>query len=128
MHLLRKALPGMLIFAAFRPFSEMNLKHTIALKTVPGTLKMNMGRLTATQVCVSPAGRRVQAVRSVATTLMVMAMVVVVSNACCEPGVNDFSSSSRCTALLKRLTNRRCNGLGDDDVRIGSLIIYGDWW
>ncbi|CAM9767658.1 unnamed protein product, partial [Ectocarpus fasciculatus] len=50
MHLLRKALPGMLIFAAFRPFSEMNLKHTIALKTVPGTLKMNMGRLTATQV------------------------------------------------------------------------------
>ncbi|CAM9600232.1 unnamed protein product [Ectocarpus sp. 6 AP-2014] len=50
MHLLRKALPGILIFAAFRPFSEMNLKHTIALKTVPGTLKMNMGRLTATQV------------------------------------------------------------------------------
>ncbi|CAB1114831.1 unnamed protein product [Ectocarpus sp. CCAP 1310/34] len=50
MHLLRKTLPGMLIFAAFRPFSEMNLKHTIALKTVPGTLKMNMGRLTATQV------------------------------------------------------------------------------
>ncbi|CAM9438002.1 unnamed protein product, partial [Scytosiphon promiscuus] len=49
-HLLRKALPGMLIFAAFRPFSEMNLKHNIALKTVPGTLKMNMGRLTATQV------------------------------------------------------------------------------
>lgn len=40
----------MLILAAFRPFSEMNLKHNIALKTVPGTLKMNMGRLTATQV------------------------------------------------------------------------------
>ena len=50
LHLLRKALPGMLLFAAFRPFSEMNLKHNIALKTVPGTLKMNMGRLTATQV------------------------------------------------------------------------------
>lgn len=50
MHLLRNALPGMIIFAAFRPFSEMNLKQHIALKTVPGTLKMNMGRLTATQV------------------------------------------------------------------------------
>eukprot|EP00903_Cladosiphon_okamuranus_P014404 g13372.t1 len=50
LHLLRKALPGVLIFAASRPFSEMNLKHNIALKTAPGTLKMNMGRLTATQV------------------------------------------------------------------------------
>lgn len=50
LHLLRKTLPGMLIFVAFRPFSEMNLKHNIAIKSVPGALKMNMGRLTATQV------------------------------------------------------------------------------
>eukprot|EP00752_Nemacystus_decipiens_P009643 g8614.t1 len=50
LYLLRNNLPGMIIFAAYRPFSEINRKHNIALKTVSGTLKMNMGRLTATQV------------------------------------------------------------------------------
>lgn len=56
MHLLRKALPGMLLVAAFRPFSEMHMKRNIPLKTVPGTLKMNMGRLTATQARVELEG------------------------------------------------------------------------
>lgn len=52
MLLLRKALPGMLIVAAFRPFTEMHMTRNIPLKTVQGSLKMNMGRLTATQACI----------------------------------------------------------------------------
>lgn len=49
MFLLRKALPGMLIVAAFRPFTEMHMKRYISLKTVPRSLKMNMGRFTTKQ-------------------------------------------------------------------------------
>lgn len=49
MVLLRRALPGMILVAALRPFSEMQMKRTIPISAVRGSLKMNMGRLTATQ-------------------------------------------------------------------------------
>ncbi|CAN0258056.1 unnamed protein product [Ascophyllum nodosum] len=48
--LLREILPGMLILTAFRPFTGMHMRGSILLKSVPASLKMNMGRLTTTQV------------------------------------------------------------------------------
>ncbi|CAM9506297.1 unnamed protein product, partial [Choristocarpus tenellus] len=47
---LRHALPGLIAIAAYRPFMEIHIPRNIPLKTVPGSVKINMGRLTSTQI------------------------------------------------------------------------------